>query len=79
MTPEQEAAVADLGGTTRWYRRTGHAHKDARAAAIAAALRALRAGVPPAEVERRSPFTGSYIRRLAREAGIPPDERYVRH
>lgn len=78
MTPEQQDALADLSGTARYYQRTDQAHKNARAAAVAAVIRALLAGVAPAEVERRSPFTGSYIRRLARDAGIPPDERYVR-
>lgn len=78
MTPEQESAVSALQEAARAYRRTEALHGRSRIAAIAATLDALRAGVAPAEVERQSPFTGSYIRRLAREAGIPADERYIR-
>lgn len=62
----------ELAAATRRYRRTEAAHEEARLAAIAASLAALRAGVGPAEVERLSPFTGAYLRKLAREEGIPP-------
>lgn len=61
----------ELKAATRRYERTGAAHEEARQAAIAAALTALRAGIGPTEVERLSPFTGAYLRKLAREAGIP--------
>jgi len=57
---------------TQRYRRTEAVHEEARLAAIAAVIAALRADVGPVEVERLSPFTGAYIRRLAREHGIPP-------
>ena len=63
---------AELAAATRRYRKTEADHEEARRGAIAAALAALRAGVGPAEVERLSPFTGAYLRRLAREEGIPP-------
>ncbi|MEV4493161.1 hypothetical protein AB0K04_23965 [Micromonospora coxensis] len=33
---------------------------------------ALRGGIGPAEVERLSPFSGAYVRKLAREHSIPP-------
>ena len=59
-----------VAATTR-YKRSAAAHEDARQAAIAAALAALRAGIGPTEVERLSPFTGAYLRKLARESGIP--------
>jgi hypothetical protein len=39
---------------------------------IDAVIAALRADLGPSEVERLSPFTGAYIRKLAREHGIPP-------
>jgi hypothetical protein len=61
-----------LAAATRRYRQTEAAHEQARQATIAAVLNALRGGVGPAEVERLSPFTGAYIRKLAREHGIPP-------
>lgn len=32
----------------------------------------LRAGVSPTKVAEASPFTASYVRKLARENGIPP-------
>lgn len=53
------------------YRATEAAHAEARQAMIDAVRAALRAGVTPTEVERLSPFTGAYIRKLAREGGIP--------
>jgi hypothetical protein len=61
-----------LAAATRRYRRTESAHDEARHEVIEAVLTALRADMLPSEVERISPFTGAYIRRLAREHGIPP-------
>ena len=61
-----------LAAATKIYLRTETAHEDARQGAIGAVLEALRAGIGPAEVERLSPFTGAYIRKLARENGVPP-------
>jgi hypothetical protein len=62
----------ELVAATRHYEQTDVAHEEARKAAISAVLAALRAGIGPAEVERLSPFTGTYIRKLARDEGIPP-------
>lgn len=62
----------DLENATRRYRKTASDHEQARDATIEAVLAALRFGVAPVEVERLSPFTAAYIRRLAREQGIPP-------
>ena len=67
-----------LDETARAYERTGAAHEKARLAAIDAVVAALRVGHRPAEVARRSPFTDAYVRKLARQHGIAPDERYVR-
>jgi hypothetical protein len=63
---------ADLIEATNRYRSTEADHEEARRAAIAAVLAALRANIGPSEVERLSPFTAAYVRRLAREHGIPP-------
>ena len=49
---------SNLTAATKRYRTTGAAHEEARQAAIAAVVAALRAGVGPTEVERLSPFTG---------------------
>jgi hypothetical protein len=40
--------------------------------ALRLALDGLRVGIRPTEVARLSPFTDSYIRKAAREAGLPP-------
>jgi hypothetical protein len=61
-----------LLAATRRYQRTEADHAEARQQVIEAALAALRANIGPTEVERLSPFTAAYIRRLAREQGIPP-------
>jgi hypothetical protein len=76
MDTEDELEILDAA--TRRYQRTEKAHKESRKAALDAVIAALKAGKKPAEVERRSPFTGAYIRKVAREQGIPPDARYVR-
>lgn len=68
MTDERKRLVA----ATDRYREMEAAHEEARRNVIAAALAALRAGVAPTEVERLWPFTGAYLRRLARDEGIPP-------
>ncbi|GGQ67134.1 hypothetical protein [Couchioplanes azureus] len=64
-----------LAAATRRYRDSEAAHEEARQQVIEAALEALRANITPTEVEKLSPFTGAYIRRLAREKGIPPAAR----
>ena len=56
---------------TRRYRETEEAHKRSRQAVTAAVLAALRAGRRPTDVAARSPFTETYVRKLAREDGIP--------
>ena len=65
-------ARKELQAATRRYERTETAHEEARQEAIRAVVAALQAGVGPTEVERLSPFTGAYIRKLAREHGVPP-------
>jgi hypothetical protein len=65
-------AREQLSAATKRYRRTEAAHQAAREAVIMAVVAALRDGVSPTDVERLSPFSGAYIRRLAREHKIPP-------
>ncbi|MFB7852809.1 hypothetical protein ACFC34_38150 [Streptomyces sp. NPDC056053] len=67
MNAEQE-----LDQATRRYRKTEEAHEEARTAAIAAVVAALRDGMRPTDVTDRSPFTAAYVRRIARENGIAP-------
>jgi hypothetical protein len=78
MTPEQEQAVAAQDASTDEYGHAAQAKEDASERSIADALASLRLGVPPTVVEKHSPFTGSYIRKLARDAGIKGDPRYDR-
>lgn len=62
---EHEAAV----------RRTGRkvaGHDRERAAHLAAVVAALKVGKRPTDVASWSPFTAAYLRKLAREAGVPP-------
>lgn len=61
-----------MKAATRRYRRTETAHEHSRAAAISAVLAALKDGERPTDVTEWAPFTATYIRRLARDAGIPP-------
>jgi len=56
---------------TRRYRETEVAHEQSRQALTASVLAALRAGERPTDVAAKSPFTEAYVRKLARENGIP--------
>lgn len=58
--------------TTEQYKSAADALEEARRASIAAVVAALKAGERPMTVAARSPFTDAYVRRLAREHGIPP-------
>jgi hypothetical protein len=56
---------------TRRYNETEAAHERSREAVTASVLAALRGGERPTDVGEKSPFTGTYVRKLAREAGVP--------
>jgi hypothetical protein len=58
--------------SARRYKRTDAAHEESRKAATADVIAALRAGMPPTRVAELSPFTATHVRKLARDAGIPP-------
>jgi hypothetical protein len=62
---EHEAAVKATG-------RRVAAHERERAAHTAAVVAALNAGKRPTDVVSWSPYTAAHLRKLAREAGIPP-------
>ncbi len=55
---------------TSRYRQTETAHEEARDEVIAAVVQALRAGERPTDVTSWSPFTATYVRKLARKHGI---------
>lgn len=78
MTPEQDDAIAAQDASTRRYKRAVQVKDEASEQSIDDALASLRLGVPPGVVEKHSPFTGSYIRKLARENGIEGDPKYDR-
>jgi hypothetical protein len=67
MSPLLEAVRED----TRRYRETEAAHERSRGAVTGLVLAALRGGERPTDVAAESPFTSAYVRKLAREAGIP--------
>lgn len=69
---EIRRAKSDLVEATKRYKRADATRKEAGDAAIDSALKLLRAGVGPTEVAQLSPFTDAYIRKHARDAGIPP-------
>lgn len=69
---ERVRLLKALDEATELYEATEAAHEAAREQAVSAVLSALRQGVEPTVVAERSPFTAAYVRRLARDAGIPP-------
>jgi hypothetical protein len=62
---EIEAAVRTTGKKVARHTRETAEHLEA-------VLAALRAGKRPTDVADWSAFTATYIRRMARKAGIPP-------
>lgn len=54
------------------------AESDARDSIVTALRACLAAGSPRGEVQKHSPFSVPTVRAIGEEAGIPPDERYVR-
>lgn len=73
MNEEEKAeAKAELADLTKRYRRADAARTEAARAALAKAVEMIRGGIAPTEVVKLSPFTDSYIRKAAREAGLPP-------
>ncbi len=62
------------------YRDTEAAHEESRKAVTGSVLAALRAGLPPTAVAAASPYSEIYVRKLARENGIPdyPLRRFPR-
>lgn len=68
---DHEATVKDSARKVRRHRAERDKH-------IADVLAALRDGEAPTKVADWSAFSAAYIRRLAREAGIPPAEPFGR-
>jgi hypothetical protein len=63
--------VAVIETATSRYNEALAALEQARKEAAAAVLAALRDKVPPTTVTEKSPFTATYVRQMARDAGIP--------
>jgi hypothetical protein len=68
MTQEMDR----LKASTNRYKHDREAADASREEVIQAVLVALRAGERPTDVAEASPFTYTYIRRMAREAGVVP-------
>jgi hypothetical protein len=62
--------LGKLDQSTSRYRETEKAHDESREAVIADVVAALRGGERPTDVANHSPFTASYVRKIAREHGI---------
>jgi hypothetical protein len=54
------------------YVKTGREHDAAQAALMTVVAAALLEGMSPTEVVEMSPFSAAYVRKIARENGIPP-------
>lgn len=69
---DAQEALAELDAASRRFRRTEQAHDAEREATIKAVVDALAAGARPTDVTEHSPFTDTYVRRIARQHGIGP-------
>jgi nucleoid DNA-binding protein len=63
---------AQLRRANARYRRTDVAHQAAQQALVEVVVAALEAGIPPSEVVELSGFGTTYVRKIAREHGVPP-------
>jgi hypothetical protein len=63
--------AAELDARARDYARTLADHERARDNLHEAALNAWRAGMRPATIAEHTGLTTSYLRKLARDAGLP--------
>jgi hypothetical protein len=66
--------MSDHEAIVRATGRRVRRHKAERAEHIAAVVAALNAGDRPTDVADWSAFTAAYVRKLAREAGVPPGQ-----
>lgn len=79
-----DADLAELDKATARVKRARAALASAESDARPIVAKALASGLTEnvtgfrAEVQRRSPFSAPVVRAIGDEAGIPPDERYVR-
>lgn len=72
IVPVMDENEEALRASTRRYRRTEAAHEESRKAVTADVIAALKAGMKPTKVVELSPFTATHVRKLARDADIPP-------
>lgn len=63
--------LEDLEAATAKYREIDAARDNAHTEVMAKALALLRAGAEPGDVYARVPFTSTYMRTKARDAGVP--------
>ena len=71
MSDHEDAVRA----ATARYRETEETHERAREAVVSAVVSALEAGERPTDVTSWSPFTATYVRKLARKHGIEASQR----
>lgn len=66
------SALGHLRDCSETYERTRAERESARAAVNEVIIEALESGATPTEVNKLSPFTPAYVRRIAKEAGVAP-------
>jgi hypothetical protein len=78
MTPETEPpTLAEIKAAGQRRKRDADRLKQSSDALKELVLAALRAGAHgPVKIANESGWTPAYVRKLARENGIEPDERY---
>lgn len=75
---DTKEALKRLTAAKEAYEATEAAHERAREEALKAVVVALKAGAAPGAVEAAGPFTGAYVRKIARQNGIEPATRGVK-
>lgn len=76
-TEPEPPSLEDIAAAGARRKRDEDRLKKSSAELKEVVLAALREGAHrPTEVAQRSGWTAAYVRKLAREAGIEPDERY---
>lgn len=74
--------LAEVDQTTAEVEQLRAQLAEAEARAVKAVAKALKsciaAGGNRTEVQKHSPFSPPTVRKIGEDAGVPPDERYVR-
>lgn len=69
---DRDDLIAELEASNAQYEETKGAHKASAERATRAAEAAIKAGLPPADVVPRSPYSDAHLRKMRHRLGVKP-------